>query len=384
MRLDPSLSRARVAPIPLWRSGGPTGKAGADCAGIVEGSGHVGHVGIESALVAGRGPAACAVMAACSRLEVKTVAVYSEADRSARHVRLADEAILLGPAPAAESYLAVDRIVEAARRSGVQAVLPVPPALAGNARLAGAVVAAGLTWAAPAAGVLDRLGGDGVEPASELGFLALVTDQGLRCTTPVSRDRAAGIARVSWTPDEPVDLPPAAQRLPELGWRGLVTVGIARDGELAEVAAGFSLDMTVLERAHGVDAVELVLRSAAGLPVADAGAGAHPRRAVTVQLRSTLPPGQGGRVTGRLPWSGRHTAGAPGVDVVAVSGYDPGDRLDRWYDALLATVSAGAPDTGSAARAVSDVLNAVPHVGVPHDGPEVCAVLERLATAGRR
>ena len=336
------------------------------------------HVGIESVLVAGRGPAACAVVAACSRLDVKTIAVHSEADRNARHVRLADDAILLGPAPAAESYLAVDRIVEAARRSGAQAVLPVPPALAGNARLAGAVVAADLTWIGPSAAVLERLGGDGVEPASERGFLALVTDGGLRCTTPVSRDRAAGIARVSWTPDEPFELPPAAKRLPEVGWRGLVTVGIAPDGELAEVAAGFSLDMTVLERAHGVDAVELALRSAAGESAADA-AGAPPRRAVTVQLRSSLPPGQGGQVTGQRPPSGRHTV-APDAEVVAVSGYDPGDRLDRWYDALLATVSAGARDTVTAARAVRDVLNAVPEVGVPHDGPEACAVLERLAS----
>jgi hypothetical protein len=69
-----------------------------------------------------------------------------------------------------------------------------------------------------------------------------------------------------------------------------------------------------------------------------------------------------------------------GVEVVAVSGYDPGDRLDRWYDALLATISAGARDTATAARAASDVLDAVPEVGVPHDGPEVCAVLERLAS----
>jgi acetyl/propionyl-CoA carboxylase alpha subunit len=256
----------------------------------------------------------------------------------------------------------------------------VPPALAGNARLAGAVVAAGLTWVGPSAAVLERLGGDGVEPASERGFLALVTNGGLRCTTPVSRDRAAGIARVSWTPDEPFELPPAAKRLPEVGWRGLVTVGIAPDGELAEVAAGFSLDMTVLERAHGVDAVDLALRSAAGDPAAESRVGAPPRRAVTVQLRSTLPPGQGGRVTGRLPRTDRDTGAGRGVEVVAVSGYDPGDRLDRWYDALLATVSAGARDTATAARAVSDVLDAVPEVGVPHDGPQVCAVLERLAS----
>src|SRR3712207_9550417 len=110
---------------------------------------------MERVLVPVGGRAPWAVWAACTRLDVKTVAVHSEADRSARHVRLADDAILLGPAPAAESYLAVDRIVEAARRSGVQAVLPVPPALAGNARLAGAVVAAGLTWVGPSAAV-DR------------------------------------------------------------------------------------------------------------------------------------------------------------------------------------------------------------------------------------
>src|SRR3954447_17146855 len=213
------------------------------------------QLGVESVLVAGRGPAACAVIAACHRLGVKTVAVHSETERSARHVRLADDAVLLGPAAASESYLAVDRIVEAARRSGVSAVLPVPPALAGNARLAAAgtrprprrrapdVPGARLGWIGPDADVLERIGGDGVEPASERGFLAWVTDEGLRFGTPVARDRAAGIARVSWTPESPEQLPPAARRLAEVGWRGLVTVGISPDGELAEVSAGFSLDV---------------------------------------------------------------------------------------------------------------------------------------------
>ncbi|TFV92457.1 carbamoyl-phosphate-synthetase [Blastococcus sp. CT_GayMR20] len=340
------------------------------------------QLGIESVLVAGRGPAACAVMSACARLGVKSVAVHSEAERSALHVRLADDAVLLGPAPASESYLAVDRIVEAARRSGVSAVLPVPPALAGNARLAAAVLAAGLTWVGPDADVLERLGGDGVEPASERGLLAWVTADGLRFPTFVSRDRAAGIARVSWTPGDgdPAELPRSAKRLVDVGWRGLVTVGVSPDGELAEVAAGFSLDMAVLERAHGVDAVELALRSAGGpAAVAAAPAGPAARAAVAVQLRSTLPPGTAGRVTGRLP-VGR--SGGPGAEVVSVRGYEPGDRLDGWYDALLATVSAAGPDIASAARAASDVLSALPDTGVPHDGADVCAVLGRLA-AGR-
>ncbi len=337
-------------------------------------------VGIESVLVAGRGPAACAVVTACARLGVKSVAVHSDGDRGARHVRLADDAVLLGPSPAAESYLAVDRIVEAARRSGASAVLPVPPALAGNARLAAAVVDAGLTWVGPDAEVLERLGGDGVEPASERGFLAWVTADGLRFTTPVSRDRAAGIARVSWTPDGPTELPARARRLAEVGWRGLVTVGVDPGGELAEIAAGFSLDMAVLERAHGVDAVELALRSVtrpgAGQPAPVAG---FPRSAVAVQLRSTLPPGEGGRITGRLPGTGAPPAAGPDVSIRAVTGYDPGDRLDGWYDALLATVSVGAPDAATAARVASEVLSGLPETGVPHDGEEVCAVLSRLS-----
>ncbi len=337
--------------------------------------------GIESVLVAGRGPAACAVIAACSRLGVKAIAVYSEVERSARHVRLADDAVLLGPAPATESYLDVDRIVEAARRSGAGAVLPVPPALAGNAALAAEVAAAGLTWVGPPADVLERLGGDGVEPASEHGLLALVTEEGLRYPTTVARDRAAGIARVSWTPDPPGEVPPGAKRLVEVGWRGLVTVGVDGDGELGEVAAGFSLDMAVLERAHRVDAVDLALAAAAGgrAPRRATREEHPPRAAVAVQLRSTLAPGTAGRVTGRLPASGRVSGTAGRIEVVAVSGYDPGDRLDPWYDALLATVSAGAADTATAARAAAAALDGLPETGVPHDGPEVSAVLERLA-----
>ena len=140
--------------------------------------------------------------------------------------------------------------------------------------------------------------------------------------------------------------------------------------------------MAVLERAHGVDAVELALRSAArpgvGGPEPVAG---FPRSAVAVQLRSTLPPGQAGRVTGRLPGVGPVPQPEPDVDVVAVSGYEPGDRLDGWYDALLATVSVGAKDGATAARVASEVLTGLPAAGVPHDGDEVRAVLGRLSAS---
>ncbi len=346
----------------------------------------MGESSVDSVLVAGRGPMACAVIRSCQRLGIKTVAVHSESDAGARHVRLADDSVLLGPAPAAESYLAVDRLVEAARRSGVGAVLPVPPALAGDATLAAAVSGAGLTWVGPDAEVLERLGGNGAEPASERGLLAWVTDSGLEHVTPVRRDRAAGIARVTWTSRPPEALPQAVARLTEIGWRGLATVGISPDGELAEIAAGFSLDVGVLERAHRVDAVELALRSATRPRGASARlrpAAARPpdaarpddvrRAAVAVQLRSTLPPGVAGIVSGPLP-------GVRPIspDIVAATGYEPGDRLDGWYDALLATVSAEGPDLPAAATAAAAVLTGLEATGVPPDGAEVCAVLQRL------
>ena len=207
--------------------------------------------------------------------------------------------------------------MEAAARSGVAAVLPVPPALAGNARLAAAVVRGRADLGGPGrrGARAARRATASSRPASA-ACSAWVTADGLRFPTPVARDRAAGIARVSWTPEAdagPGRLPRGARRLADVGWRGLVTVGIAPDGELAEVAAGFSLDIAVLERAHGVDAVELALRSAAGGrsrprrrgmphgPPSSSSCGPPCRRATP------------GRVTGRLPGTG--PVPAPGEDV---------------------------------------------------------------------
>ena len=75
-------------------------------------------------LIANRGEIACRVMKSAHRMGIRTVAVYSDADRSARHVELADEAVLIGPAPARESYLSADRILEACRKTGAEALHP--------------------------------------------------------------------------------------------------------------------------------------------------------------------------------------------------------------------------------------------------------------------
>jgi propionyl-CoA carboxylase alpha chain len=75
-------------------------------------------------LIANRGEIACRVIATARKMGIKTVAVYSEADKDARHVLMADEAVHIGPAPSRESYLLADKIIAACKQTGAQAVHP--------------------------------------------------------------------------------------------------------------------------------------------------------------------------------------------------------------------------------------------------------------------
>jgi 3-methylcrotonyl-CoA carboxylase alpha subunit len=109
-------------------------------------------------LVANRGEIALRIVRACQELGLATVAVYSEADAGAPHVRAADAAVLLGPPPAAESYLRVDALIDAARATGADAIHPGYGFLSENPALAEACEAAGLVFVGPTAATIRRMG----------------------------------------------------------------------------------------------------------------------------------------------------------------------------------------------------------------------------------
>jgi 3-methylcrotonyl-CoA carboxylase alpha subunit len=112
----------------------------------------------ESILIANRGEIACRIIGTCRRLGIRTIAVYSDADAHSRHVRLADRALRVGPAPSQESYLAIDRVIDATKKSGAQAIHPGYGFLAENADFADACDAAGIVFIGPPSAAIRAMG----------------------------------------------------------------------------------------------------------------------------------------------------------------------------------------------------------------------------------
>src|SRR3990170_4994583 len=113
---------------------------------------------LEFLLIANRGEIACRIIRTARRLGVRTIAVYSDADAKALHVRMADEAVHIGPSPARESYLVGERIIEAAKATGAEAIHPGYGFLSENADFAQAVLDAGLIWVGPKPASIRAMG----------------------------------------------------------------------------------------------------------------------------------------------------------------------------------------------------------------------------------
>lgn len=196
---------------------------------------------LSKVLVANRGEIVRRVFRACRQLGLKTVAVYSEADRDAPHVTDADEALLIGPPPARQSYLDVEAILDAARRSGADAIHPGYGFLSENWRFAEACARAGLVFIGPPPNAIRQMG-DKTEARRLM--------------------RAAGIPVVPGSPG-PVDDVAAAERASaEVGFPLILKaaaggggIGMARVSSGAELAAAFATARRRAEAAFGEGAL---------------------------------------------------------------------------------------------------------------------------------
>jgi propionyl-CoA carboxylase alpha chain len=144
-------------------------------------------------LIANRGEIACRIIRTAQRMGIATVAVYSEADDEALHVRLADEALAIGPPAATDSYLRIDRIVEACRASGAEAVHPGYGFLSESVAFAKALAAAGIVFIGPTAAAIAAMG-DKIE-AKRLARAAGVTTVPGHLEIIPDAEAAIGIAR---------------------------------------------------------------------------------------------------------------------------------------------------------------------------------------------
>ncbi len=109
-------------------------------------------------LIANRGEIACRVIKTARKMGIATVAIYSDADRQALHVQMADEAVHIGPAPANQSYIVIDKVMQAIKASGAEAVHPGYGFLSENPKFAGALAAAGVAFIGPPKGAIEAMG----------------------------------------------------------------------------------------------------------------------------------------------------------------------------------------------------------------------------------
>ncbi|MDP1738249.1 MAG: acetyl/propionyl/methylcrotonyl-CoA carboxylase subunit alpha [Caulobacter sp.] len=200
---------------------------------------------IESLLIANRGEIARRIIRTARRLGVRTVAVYSEADAGAPHVLEADEAVLIGPAPARESYLVADKILAAARATGAEAIHPGYGFLSENAGFARAVQAAGLIWVGPPPAAIDAMG---LKDAAK----SLMIAAGVPCTPGYLGDDQTEVRLEEEA--KAIGYPVLIKAVAGGGGKGMRKVEAARDFQDAlascrrEAAASFGDDKVLIEK----------------------------------------------------------------------------------------------------------------------------------------
>ncbi len=113
---------------------------------------------IDKILIANRGEIACRVIKTAQKMGIKTVAIYSDADKNALHVSMADEAVHIGPPPANQSYIVIDKVMDAIRQTGANGVHPGYGFLSENSKFAEALEAEGVLFVGPPKGAIESMG----------------------------------------------------------------------------------------------------------------------------------------------------------------------------------------------------------------------------------
>ena len=200
---------------------------------------------MHSLLIANRGEIACRIIRTARRLGVRTVAVFSDADAKALHVRMADEAVHIGPSPAAESYLRGDKIIAAAMAAGAEAIHPGYGFLSENAEFAQAVIDAGLVWVGPKPASIRAMGLKDAAKTLMAGAGVPVTPGYLGEDQDPKRLRKEADA---------IGYPVLIKAVAGGGGKGMRKVDAARDFEDAlesckrEAASSFGNDVVLLEK----------------------------------------------------------------------------------------------------------------------------------------
>ncbi|MEM7523582.1 MAG: biotin carboxylase N-terminal domain-containing protein, partial [Pseudomonadota bacterium] len=200
----------------------------------------------DTILIANRGEIACRIIRTARDMGLRTVAVYSEADASAPHVRAADDAVPIGPAPVGESYLRGERIIEAAQASGAGAIHPGYGFLSENAAFAEAVAAAGLTFIGPTPHAIRVMG-------DKAGAKRAMAAAGVPCA-PGYQGEDQSDARLIQAAEE-IGFPVRVTAAAGGGGRGMRLVGDraalpeALAAARAEAASAFGADRLIIEAA---------------------------------------------------------------------------------------------------------------------------------------
>src|SRR5271154_4524186 len=305
-------------------------------------------------LIANRGEIACRIIKTARRMGIKTVAVYSEADKDALHVEMSDEAVAIGPPAAAQSYLVIDKIVDACKATGAEAVHPGYGFLSERAAFAHALAAAKIVFIGPNPRAIEAMG-DKIESKKFANAAKVSTVPGYLGVIE-SAERAAEIAD-------------------EIGYPVMIKASAGGGGKGMRIAHS---RQEVSELVTGVDLVEEMIRSAAGEPLrlkqADvklAGWAVESRVYAEDPTRGFLPS------TGRLakyrppPEGVRH-----GVTVRNDTGVYEGGEISIHYDPMIAKLVTHAPDRLGAIEAQATALDAFVIDGIRHNIPFLSALMQ--------